>query len=158
MVLILMQAFPRVGLHETLAQKMATTWWQEFKKISPTAPLERLQASKRKRALQVNHKTALKTPLWRSKQTKFCWVSSKWQTTAILQILITTFREFPCFHVDKVANHNNAHVSWQIRKVWAVWRSFPNKPQNSQSANRRWPIQLSPFSHEVRRVTNVQKH
>ena len=52
---------------------MVATWWQEFTKKSPTAPLVHPQESRKRTALQVNPNSAAKTPLRRLKQAKFCW-------------------------------------------------------------------------------------
>ena len=41
----------------------------------------------------------------------------------------------PNLEVAEVTNLNNAHVWWEIREVWAVWRPFPNKPQKSKPAD-----------------------
>ena len=71
------------------------TWWQEFTKKLPTAPLAHLQESRKRTALQVNLNSAAKTPLKRLRQTKFCWHFSSWQTTIVLQISITILTEFP---------------------------------------------------------------
>ena len=51
--------------------------------------------SRTKTALPVNRKSAMRTPLRRSQQTKFCWPFSKWQTTTILRTFIITSTEFP---------------------------------------------------------------
>ena len=56
--------------------------------------LVHLQGSK-KTALLVNRNSAVKTPLRRSKQTKFCRPFSSWQLTKILRTFIITSTEFP---------------------------------------------------------------
>ena len=45
--------------------------------------------------LPVNRSSAVKMALRRSKQTKFCWPFSSWQTTTILQTFIITSTDFP---------------------------------------------------------------
>ena len=52
---------------------------------SLTAPLVHLQKSRKRTTLQVNPNSAVKTPLRRLRQIKFCWSFSSWQTTTILQ-------------------------------------------------------------------------
>ena len=109
------QIHPRleVGLsaarwHKTLAQKTAKTWWQElqnklviatiwldFTRKSHTAPLLHLQGSRRKTVLPVNHNSAVKTHLRRSKQTKFYWPFSSWQIITILRTFTILSTEFP---------------------------------------------------------------
>ena len=69
---------------------MATTWWQQFKKSFPTAPLQFPQEVKRRRAPQVSHNFAVRTPLRQLKQTKFCRPFSNWRRTVILPMSITT--------------------------------------------------------------------
>ena len=89
-------------------ESAATTWWQEpqnklviatiwleFTKKSHTAPLVHLQVSRRNTALPVNRNSAVKTHLRRSKQTKFCWPFSSWQTITILRTFTITSTEFP---------------------------------------------------------------
>ena len=58
-------------------------------------PLVYLQGSRRKTALPVSRNSAVKTPLRRSKQTKFCWPFSSWQITTILRTSKITSTEFP---------------------------------------------------------------
>ena len=58
-------------------------------------PLKHFQGSRRKTALPVNCNSAVKTPLRRSKQTKFCWPFSSWQLTTTLRTFITTSTDFP---------------------------------------------------------------
>ena len=48
----------------------------------------------KKTALPVNRNSAVKTPLQRLRQAKFCWRFSSVQTTTILQISITILTEF----------------------------------------------------------------
>ena len=50
--------------------------------------------SRKRTALQVNHNSAVKTPLRRLRQTKFSWRFNSWQTTTILQISVTILTEF----------------------------------------------------------------
>ena len=123
MILILKRASSTVRWHKTLAQKVATTWWQEWDKtfaiaatwwqefrerehVSPrhdneilkkshTAPLVHLQGSRRKTALPVNRNSAVKTLQRRSKHTNFCWTFSSWQITTILRTSKKTSTEFP---------------------------------------------------------------
>ena len=58
-------------------------------------PLVHLQGSRRKSALPVNRKSAVRTPLQRSKQTKFCRPFSSWQITTILRTFVITSTKFP---------------------------------------------------------------
>ena len=51
--------------------EIATTWLQYTKKLL-TAPLAHFQESRKRTALPVNRNSAVKTPLRRSRQTKFC--------------------------------------------------------------------------------------
>ena len=48
------------------------------------APLFFLQESRKRTPLPVNSKSAVRIPPRPSKQTKFCWPFSSWQTTTIL--------------------------------------------------------------------------
>ena len=59
------------------------------------APLVHLQGSRRKTALPVNRNSAVKTPLRRSKKTKFCRPFSSWQIITILRAFTITSTEFP---------------------------------------------------------------
>ena len=52
-------------------QKMPLIWWHVCNKKSSTAPLECLQAPRRKPASRVNRTSAVKTPLRQSKPTNF---------------------------------------------------------------------------------------
>ena len=58
-------------------------------------PLVHLQRRSRKTVLPVNHKSAVKTHLRRSKQTKFCWPFSSLQIITILRTLTKISTEFP---------------------------------------------------------------
>ena len=58
-------------------------------------PLVHLQGSRRKTAQPVNRKSAVKTPLRRSNQTKFCWPFSSWQIKTILRTSKISSTEFP---------------------------------------------------------------
>ena len=58
-------------------------------------PLVHLQESRRKTAPPVNRNSAVKKPLRRSKQTKFCWPFSSWQITTVLWTSKITSTEFP---------------------------------------------------------------
>ena len=58
-------------------------------------PLVHFQGSRRETALPVNRKSAVRTPLRRSKQSKFCWLFSFWQVTTILRTSKITSTEFP---------------------------------------------------------------
>ena len=95
LILILKRASCGARLHETLAQKLAMTWRQEFTRKSPTVPPVCFQKGRRETALLVNRYSTVKTPLRPWKQTNFCWPFSTWQTTTILQIFISTLIEFP---------------------------------------------------------------
>ena len=88
LILLLKQASFRARLHTTLAQNMATTWWQEFTRKSHTASLVQLQECRKRTALLVNRISAVKIPLRRLKQTKSYWPFSNWQITTILQNFI----------------------------------------------------------------------
>ena len=120
---------------------LATTWWQEFRKNWLTSPPGLLQAS-RKTAPPVNRNSATKTTLRRSKQTKFCWPFSSWQTKTILLLSMITLLEFPS--CQSHSPQRCARLTGNPRYSRAVWRTFPNDPQNSQSADWRW--QNQPFS------------
>ena len=74
---------------------MATTWWQEFTRKSLTARPVHLQESRKIAAIPANRNSAVRIPLRRSKQTKFCWPFSSWQTTTILLSSISISKEFP---------------------------------------------------------------
>ena len=95
LILILKRASCGARLHETLAQKSAMIWWQEFTRKSPTVPPVCFQESRKETALPVNRNSTVKTPLRPWKQTNFCWPFSIWQTTTILQIFISTLIDFP---------------------------------------------------------------
>ena len=58
-------------------------------------PLVHLQGSRRKIVLPVNHNSAVKTHLRRSKQTKFCWLFSSWQILTILRTFTIISTELP---------------------------------------------------------------
>ena len=58
-------------------------------------PLVHLQGSRRKTALPVNHNSAVKTHLRRSKQTNFFWPLNSWQIITILRPFTITSTEFP---------------------------------------------------------------
>ena len=49
----------------------------------------------KKTVLPVNRNSAARTPLRRSRQTKFCWPSNSWQITTTLRTFIITSTEFP---------------------------------------------------------------
>ena len=68
-----------IGVHEEV------TYW----------PLIHLQGSRRRTVLTVNHNSAVKTHLRRSKQTKFCWAFSSWQIVTILRTFTIISTEFP---------------------------------------------------------------
>ena len=53
-------AAPTIQLH--LTRTRPPTWWQEFKKRLPIAPMRSLKDSKRRRAPQVSHHSAMRTP------------------------------------------------------------------------------------------------
>ena len=55
----------------------------------------RLQESRKRTALPVNRNSAVRIPLRRSKQTKFCWPTNTWQITTILRTFIITSTKFP---------------------------------------------------------------
>ena len=57
-------------------------------------PLVHLQGN-RKTVLPVNHNSAVKTHLRRSKQTKFCWPFGSWQIITILRTFTIISTEFP---------------------------------------------------------------
>ena len=73
MILILKQVSSRARRHETLAQKTATTWWQDFTRLSHTVRTVHLQESRKRTVLSVNRISALRIPLQRLKQTNFWW-------------------------------------------------------------------------------------
>ena len=73
---------------------MATTWWQQFKKTFPTSPLEFPQENKTRRAPQLRHNFAVRTPLRHLKQTRFRWPFSSWRRTVNLPMSITTVTKF----------------------------------------------------------------
>ena len=58
---------------------IAATRGHEFKKRFPIVPLGLLQENKRRRARQVSHKFAMRTPLRQLKQTGFCWHFINWR-------------------------------------------------------------------------------
>ena len=58
-------------------------------------PLVHLQGSRRKTSPPVNHNSAVKTQLRRSKQSKFCWPFSSWQSITILRTFTIISTEFP---------------------------------------------------------------
>ena len=68
--------------------------WNEFRKRFYTAPLERLQASERKRALGFNQNSGVKSPIWRLKQTKEGKQFNNCRATATLPVSKTTFEDF----------------------------------------------------------------
>ena len=93
-ILNLKQAYSAARLHETLAPKLATTWLQEFTRMSHTAPRVHLQESRQRTALTVNRSSAVEITRRRAKQTRFCWPFSSWQVTTFLQISMTISTEF----------------------------------------------------------------
>ena len=62
-IILLKQASLRVRLHEILAQKMASTWWQEFQKKSPAVPTPGTSSVKQKKIRSASQ------PEFRSKTT-----------------------------------------------------------------------------------------
>ena len=133
MIVLLMWGSVWDNLHKITAQRMPTTWWQEFKKKFPTAPLYNLQASRRNNTLQVQCNSAMKTPLRRSEQTNFCWPFNCWRKTAILQFSTTTFIELPncqC-HSPQLC----PSLTGNPGDLSCLKKLFPNKPQDSQPAN-----------------------
>ena len=51
-------------------------------------------SKKRRRASQISHNFAVRTPLRQLKQTRFCWFSNKWQVTVIVPSSTTTLTEY----------------------------------------------------------------
>ena len=120
--ILMKQASSATKLHKTLAQKLAMTrwqefrkrvsvtmtrwqefnkrfaivftWWQELKKTFPVAPLDFPQEIKGRRVLQVTHHFAVRIPLRNVKQTRFCWLFSSWRATAIAPTSTTTLTKF----------------------------------------------------------------
>ena len=84
-----------------------------------------ISSEKQKRTtLTVNRNSAVRIPVRRSMQTKLCGPFSSWQTTTSLQISLTKLTEIPN------CQSHTAHARREIWKTQAVWRSFPNEPQN----------------------------
>ena len=92
-ILILRQASSTPRWRKSLAQKVATTRWQEFMRKSHTVALVHLQECRKRTTLLVNPNSAVKKALRRSKQTKFRWPFSSWQTTKTLQTFVKTATE-----------------------------------------------------------------
>ena len=97
-IVILNQPSSTGRWRKTVAQKIATTWWQEFTKNSHTAPPIHIHESKKRTALPVNRNSAVKTTLQRLKQTNNWWPFSSVQTTTTLQSSITVSKKFPICH------------------------------------------------------------
>ena len=64
--------------------------WQEFQKRFPSDPFELRQENKKRRAPQVSHNFAVRTPPRQLKQTRFCCPFNNWRLTATLPISTTT--------------------------------------------------------------------
>ena len=69
-----------------------------------------------KTGLQVNHNSAVKTPLRRLRQTRFCGPFSSWQTTTILQNSILKITELPncCSHLRQKCPHLTGNLKSSI--------------------------------------------
>ena len=61
--------------------------------VIPNAPLQLRQENKRRRAQQVSHSFAVKTPLPQLKQTRYCYAFNNWRRTVIRPISTTTSKE-----------------------------------------------------------------
>ena len=135
-----------------LAETTARIWWQDFKRKSPTASLERLQASRRKPALQVNSSFSLKTPKRRSEQTNFCWLFSSGQTTALLRFFKKRFTEFlSC----------QTHQPEQCPPLAETPRKLSCLKTFSVQVSKfiiSWRKTTKSINLEVRRVADIQKH
>ena len=94
-IFILKQANSAARVHKALAQKLVTTWWQEFTRKSHSAPPVHHQESRKRTILPVNRNSAVEITLLWSKQTKSYWLFSSWQITTILQTFILKSTEYP---------------------------------------------------------------
>ena len=65
--------------------------YEELTYCSPSTS----SGKQKKTVLPVNRNSAARTPLRRSKQTKFCWPFSSWQITTILRTFKITLTEIP---------------------------------------------------------------
>ena len=123
---------------------IAVTWSQDFKKRLAIAPLGIHQSNKKRSAPQVSLNFAVNLPLRQLKQTRFCWHFNNWQATATLPISIANLTES---QIAQFHHNNNAHLWREIRKVWIVWRSVPNRYKNLQPAHGRKQTTLVSNSH-----------
>ena len=91
------------------------TWWQELTKKSHTAPPVYPQGSRKRTAPPVNRNSAVRTHLRRSKQTKFCWPCNSWQIRTTLRTFIITSTEFP--NCQSYLIQRCPHLTGNLRKL-----------------------------------------
>ena len=75
-------------------------------------------------ALLVNHKSAVKKLLRRSRQTKICCPFSRWQTTIILRIFIILSTEFP--NCQSRSRQRCPHSTGNLRSLSCL-KIFPKR-------------------------------
>ena len=114
-------------------------------------PLVHLQESRKRTAPLVNRNSAVRIPLKRLKQTKYCWPFSSWQTTTILQTSIAIITEIP--NCQSRSRQRSPRSTGNLKSSSCL-KIFPNEPQSPQSADSRGQNQILPFSHEGRCATN----
>ena len=115
------------------SRKNLNTWWQDYKRRFPTAPLGLRQENQRRRAPQVSHNLAVTTPLWQLKKTRFCWPSNNWWLTVFLPILTTTSIESR--KCPNPSQRQCPHLTEKQKKIQIVGRSVLNKFDNPQSTH-----------------------
>ena len=134
---------------------MFATTLKLLKKRFPTAPLLLHQANKRRRAPQVNHNFAVRIPLRKLKQTRFCWPFNNRLRTPIQPLSITTSaKSRNCLNPSQ--RHFPRLMKNQRKSIES--RSIPDKFGNPQSADGRRQNKLLPLSHEWCCSTDFQKH
>ena len=113
MIIILKRKFCRARWNEALAQKMATTWWREFKRKSDNALSVHLQES-RKKALYWS--TA--TPQWKHSWNDRSRLGFVGRSAVGKQQQFSKFswQNWSDFQVAKVTHHNVANFCGRTEK------------------------------------------
>ena len=108
MILILKHESPRDRVLKFRIQMTATTKWQEIKKKTPSTPLQRLQANRRKRAPQVNPTALLK---WKHPCDDWSRQNFVGPSAVGKHNQFSDFQQqfSPVFQAANVTNHNNAY-------------------------------------------------
>ena len=128
-------------------RKRLITWWQEFKKWFPTAPLEFRQENEIRRDLQVSHIFAVRIVLGQSKQTRFCQPFNNWRRTVVQPSSITTAESRNCPNPSQRhcppltgSQRNSSCLKICSKQVWKL-----------QSTQRRRQNEFHPLSSVVLR-------